>query len=75
VTDTRIAAVEDNLVDFFRAVTDDPILTVNRDPDVASFYSDRAFPLLNAIVGATFAPGAVERRAREVVAPYGSPSW
>jgi GNAT superfamily N-acetyltransferase len=68
--DPRIAPVEDNLVDFFESVGQSPIVTTNPDPDVSGYYSDRPFPLLNAITGAHFAEGQVERRAGEVLDAY-----
>jgi ribosomal protein S18 acetylase RimI-like enzyme len=70
VTDPRIAPVEDNLESFFRTVASEPELVVSDEPDVLAFSSAYAFPLMNAICGARFAPGTVERRAREVVAPF-----
>jgi GNAT superfamily N-acetyltransferase len=68
--DPRIAPVEDNLVDFFVSVAESPIATINPDPDVLSYYSDRPFPLLNAITGAHFAEGQLERRVGEVLGAY-----
>ncbi len=35
-----------------------------------TYHLDRPFPLFNAIVAARFAPGTVEERARQVIAPY-----
>lgn len=70
VTDPRIAPVEDNLESFFRAVASEPEFTVADEPDVLAFSSAYPFPLMNALCGARFAPGTVERRAREVVAPF-----
>jgi GNAT superfamily N-acetyltransferase len=70
VTDPRIAPVEDNLEAFVRSLAGGPTLTSGTEPDVVTYHSDRAFPLLNVITGAHFAPGQVESRAREVLAPF-----
>ena len=70
MSDPRVAAVGDNLEDFMRAATGGDDFTTSPDTDVVAVRSDYAVPLFNAISGARFAPGTVERRAREVVAPY-----
>lgn len=70
MTDPRIAPVEDSLESFARALATSPLLTAGPERDVVTYHLDRPFPLFNAISGARFAPGTVEQRAREVVAPY-----
>lgn len=71
MTDTRISAVEDNLVSFFAAAAQHPSLTPTGAADVdVAYYTDRPFPLLNVIAGAHFAEGDLDRRARELVADY-----
>jgi GNAT superfamily N-acetyltransferase len=68
--DHRIAPVEDNLDAFFEYLIRTDGFESGSDPDVSSYWSDIPFPLFNAIGAARFAPGTVEARAREVVAPY-----
>lgn len=71
MTDARIAPVEDNLVSFFSTIPAAGVAETDGHDDVMSYYvPDRAFPLLQAIAGARFAPGTVEERARAVLAPY-----
>jgi GNAT superfamily N-acetyltransferase len=70
MTDPRIAAVEDNLESFVRVLAAGDLLTAGSEPDVVTYHLDRPLPLFNAISFASFAAGAVERRAREVIAPY-----
>lgn len=69
-TDSRVAAVGDNLERFVATVADADGFVRGDDPDVTTLWSDYPFPLFNAISRARFAPGTVERRAREVVAAY-----
>jgi GNAT superfamily N-acetyltransferase len=68
--DPRIAPVEDNLESFASVLNDSGRFRRSPDTDVTALYSDLPFPLFNAIVGARFASGTVEQRARDVVAPY-----
>ena len=70
MTDPRIAPVEDNLESFARALAASDLLIAGLEPDVVTYHLDRPFPLFNAISAARFAPGTVETRAREVIAPY-----
>ena len=70
MTDPRIAPVEDNLESFAGALATSDLLTRGPEPDVVTYHLDRPFPLFNAIVAARFAPGTVEERARQVIAPY-----
>jgi len=70
MTDPRIAPVEDNLESFARALAASDLLIAGHEPDVVTYHLDRPFPLFNAISAARFAPGTVETRAREVIAPY-----
>ena len=68
--DPRVAPVEDNLDAFLECLTRSGTFETGSDPDVSNYWSDVPFPLFNAIGAARFAPGTVERRAHEVVAPY-----
>src|SRR4051812_33296050 len=70
MSDSRVAPVEDNLDAFLATVVRSGAFHTGSDPDVSTYWSDVAFPLLNGIGAARFAPGRVEERAREVVAPY-----
>jgi GNAT superfamily N-acetyltransferase len=70
MSDPRIAPVEDNLESFARAVASSDLLTQGSETDVVTYHLDRPFPLFNMVSGARFAPGTVEERAREVIAPY-----
>jgi GNAT superfamily N-acetyltransferase len=69
-TDPRVAPVEDNLEDFMRAVSSEPVFTRSDDQDVIAVWSSYPFPLMNSLTCARFAPGTVEQRAREVVQPF-----
>jgi GNAT superfamily N-acetyltransferase len=70
MTDPRIAPVEDNLESFAGTLATSDLLTRGPERDVVTYHLDRPFPLFNAIVAARFAPGTVEERARQVIAPY-----
>ena len=70
MTDPRIAPVEDNLESFAGTLATSDLLTRGPEHDVVTYHLDRPFPLFNAIVAARFAPGTVEERARQVIAPY-----
>jgi GNAT superfamily N-acetyltransferase len=70
MTDPRIAPVEDNLDAYFAALVGSGYFRTGNEPDVTTLWSDWAFPLFNVIGVARFAPGTVDARAREVVAPY-----
>ena len=68
--DPRIAPVEGNMAAFHRVMTTLPRLTVDARPDVTAFRSGLPHPLFNGVVGACFAPGTEEVRARETVAAF-----
>ncbi|MFC5177850.1 GNAT family N-acetyltransferase [Nocardioides taihuensis] len=68
--DHRVAAVEDNLLDFFGSCADLPVLTREPWDDVAAYCSPVPFPLFNGITGARFAPGQETDRARAVLERY-----
>jgi GNAT superfamily N-acetyltransferase len=70
MTDPRIAPVEDNLDGYLESLIRSGAFATGSDPDVWNYWSDVPFPLFNAIGAARFAPGTLERRAREVVQPY-----
>jgi GNAT superfamily N-acetyltransferase len=68
--DPRVPPVEDNLEAFLDTIVRSGAFHTGSDPDVSTYWSDIAFPLLNGIGAARFAAGRVETRAREVVASY-----
>lgn len=70
MTDARTAAVEHSLDSFAEALARSPLLTRGEEPDVLTYYCEKPFPMLNVIAAARFAPGAVERRAREVAKTF-----
>jgi GNAT superfamily N-acetyltransferase len=68
--DHRVAAVEDNLLDFFAVCADVPLLEREPWDDVAAYCSPVPHPLFNAIAGARFAPGEEAERAHAVMERY-----
>jgi GNAT superfamily N-acetyltransferase len=66
MTDPHIAAVEDNLLAFYAAAAQVPMLHRLPVDDVDAVHSDIAFPMFNAATNARFGEAAV-RRTNEVV--------
>lgn len=67
MTDPRVSAVEDNLIEQFRLVASSGVVRPLPDEDVVAYASDVPFPLFNALCGATFTPGTEARRTNELV--------
>jgi GNAT superfamily N-acetyltransferase len=70
VTDSRAAAVEENLIALCRLFADSGVVTRLPDADVIAYTSDVAFPLFNAIAGARFAAGTEADRTAALVDAY-----
>jgi GNAT superfamily N-acetyltransferase len=68
--DPRVAAVEDNLLDFVAAVAALPLFTSDGHDDVVTYHCDVDFPMFNALSAARFPAAGAQRRTREVIAPF-----
>jgi GNAT superfamily N-acetyltransferase len=68
--DPRVAAVEDNLLDFVAAVAALPAFGTDGHDDVLTYHCDIAFPMFNGLSAARFPEAGVRRRTREVLAPF-----
>ncbi|HEY7720024.1 MAG TPA: GNAT family N-acetyltransferase [Pedococcus sp.] len=68
--DPRVAAVEDNLLDFVAALASLPLFTSDGHDDVVTYHCEVAFPMFNALSAARFPAAVTERRTREVIAPF-----
>ena len=68
--DPRTAAVEDNLLSFFGQISGLAMFGHLDADDVSGHHCDIAFPLMNVVYGARFAPDAARERAHQVITPY-----
>jgi GNAT superfamily N-acetyltransferase len=68
--DPRTAPVEDNLLDFLAGLAATPGLRSEHRPDVTTWSSDVAHPLLNGVAGARFPADAAAALAGEVLGAY-----
>ncbi|MCW2791384.1 MAG: family N-acetyltransferase [Nocardioides sp.] len=72
IVDTRVSAVEGNLLEFLDTVRTNPHFGSDGQPDATTFFHTAAiaFPLVNGVAAARFAPEDAARRTVEVLDPF-----